>query len=593
MDKKFQDRVRIHDKKLQEEKKKHALLGNLKLLVFILLILAIGFNGNQLTVIFVLDAILLIALIGLFILQAKISEEINYHKKIVLINEKNIKRINGDWGDFSDCGKIFLDKSHDFCYDLDIVGDRSIFQMINTTNTFLGKNKFASKLLNIKNSKEKILKNQEGTKELASDLDFCQDFEYLTSEVENQTESEGIVEILDFLSKENKFIQNKNLRGLIHFLPALTVILLGISIVFKLNNLLFVSVGLVMVQGVIWGIGFSKMGNYLAGLTHYNLAFGKYTKILKIIESKDFKSSVLKEYKAVLFEKSSSLDAISELEKITQRISFRHNFILYFILNLFLLWDFEICFSLEKWKSKYSKNIESWFDTLAEIESLISFSVLNNVLETNSYPTIVDDMKINTKHVGHPLIGNKERVYNDFLLDDQIVIVSGSNMSGKTTFLRTIGINLVLAYNGSVVCGEKFSAPVLDICTSMRIADNLGEGISTFYAELIKIKKIIDCASENRKMLFLIDEIFRGTNSKDRLFGAKTVIKDLDDKNVIGLITTHDLEICELEERDRIINHYFKENYFDDKIEFDYKLRKGISTSTNGVELMKLIGITV
>jgi len=193
--------------------------------------------------------------------------------------------------------------------------------------------------------------------------------------------------------------------------------------------------------------------------------------------------------------------------------------------------------------------------------------------------------------MGHILINDEERVANDLSMQNEILIITGSNMSGKTTFLRTIGVNLVLCYNGARVIAEEFSASIMEICSSMRIVDDLGKGISTFYAEILKIKKIIDKAEEGPNMIFLIDEIFRGTNSVDRIAGAKNVINNLKNSGAIGAISTHDLELSQLDDGKRILNYHFDDQYDGDKITFDYKIKKGASTSTNARNLMKLAGI--
>jgi DNA mismatch repair ATPase MutS len=304
------------------------------------------------------------------------------------------------------------------------------------------------------------------------------------------------------------------------------------------------------------------------------------------VEKANFKSKKLLSIKKRLF--GPALTAIKEIDSIDQRLSARRNFALFFVLNVLLLWDYECCFGISEWRQKYSKSVAGWFDDIAEIEALASFAVMENILEKKCRPKIPSG-KISARQIGHPMI-QSDRVYNDVDIDGEILIISGSNMSGKTTFLRTIGVNLILAYNGSSVCADVFEAPVLDIQSSMRNYDDLSEGISTFYAELLKIKNILNDASE--KTLFLIDEIFKGTNSKDRIFGAKTVIKKLRSLGASGLITTHDLEICELESVPKIKNYHFREKYSDNEINFDYKLIKGFSSATNGVELMRLVGIT-
>ena len=231
--------------------------------------------------------------------------------------------------------------------------------------------------------------------------------------------------------------------------------------------------------------------------------------------------------------------------------------------------------------------------SLGAFESLISFANLPRVCSNTAIPSCTEEKNyFEAKNLGHPLILNESRVSNDFKSNNNVFIISGSNMSGKTTFMRTIGINLVLAKAGSFVCAEGLKFSNMDIVTSMRIIDDLNEGISTFYAELKRIKMIIDVAHSNENTLFLIDEIFRGTNSVDRLKGAEEVLRELCATKVSGLITTHDLQVCDLEsEFSNIINLSFSESFKEDEMYFDYKLKNGKSKTTNAEYLLRKVGI--
>lgn len=201
---------------------------------------------------------------------------------------------------------------------------------------------------------------------------------------------------------------------------------------------------------------------------------------------------------------------------------------------------------------------------------------------------------IKAKELGHPLLTN-QRVCNDIEISGKtkVLLVTGSNMAGKSTYLRTAGINLVLAYSGAPVCSESFSCGVMDIHTSMRVSDDLQNNVSSFYAELLRIKEIVKATKKEKQVFFLLDEIFKGTNSEDRHEGAKMLIKRLLRDNAIGLVSTHDLELGDLEEESsrRVKNYNFQEYYEDDKIHFDYKLRRGVSTTRNAMYLIKMIGI--
>jgi DNA mismatch repair ATPase MutS len=319
--------------------------------------------------------------------------------------------------------------------------------------------------------------------------------------------------------------------------------------------------------------------------------------ILKLLEKENFESNKLNSIKEILFDgEYSSILAIKELDKITERINLRHNnALIYLVFNGLFLWDYECVFLLENWKNKYGLEVKKWIEAIGEIEALSSLGVLMQIDDRISFPTIDNSRLrvISAEDLGHPLISNSERVLNNINIDNSILIITGSNMSGKTTFLRTIGINLALAYSGGPVFATKMSCPILEIFTSMRVTDDLKNGISTFYAELLRIKDIINYAKKDKDIIFLIDEIFRGTNSEDRILGAKNVLGNLNKIGIVGAITTHDLELCVLDKYNRIKNYHFSEQYKDNKIHFDYKIKLGKSTSTNAKYLMRSVGIEI
>jgi predicted ATPase len=548
-------------------KKIHSIYGNLKLAFFGLAVY-LSASGR-----FALASLAAAGLAILFVLQYKKSEKINYNNEIVNINKRYLDRISGAWRDFKTPREISNQPENSYAADLDIIGRNSLFQLINTTSSFLGRRKLIDKLLNYPRDEKEILENKEAVKELAANIKFCQDLEYMKA-----NDSESVLETIDYLSKEAVFIKNRFLAETVKYLPFATI---G-AFAFKF---FIPGVVLLFLHAVIWACGFLSILKYLSGFSHHSHKFGDYKKIFKHMEKADFKSVKLSRLKKRLF--GPALTALREIDIIDQKLSLRRSFPLFFVLNLLFLWDYGCCAALSDWRKKYSGQAAGWFDDLAEIEALASFAVMENILEKKCYASI--GKKLTGRQIGHPMINQNVRVYNDAEIDGEILIISGSNMSGKTTFLRTVGVNLILAYNGAAVCAEAFQTPVFDLQSSMRTTDDLSEGISTFYAELLKIKNILSRASE--KTLFLIDEIFKGTNSKDRIFGARTVIKKLRSLGAQGMITTHDLEICEPENVPKITNYHFREKYADGKIFFDYKLIKGFSEATNGAELMKLVGI--
>jgi DNA mismatch repair ATPase MutS len=233
---------------------------------------------------------------------------------------------------------------------------------------------------------------------------------------------------------------------------------------------------------------------------------------------------------------------------------------------------------------------------LGIFEALASLAMISQLNPEWCFPEFKKGhLILSADDMGHPLINSQQRVNNDLKLDNQIAVITGSNMSGKTTLLRTIGVNLVLAYAGAPVCARKFDCTIMDVFTSMRISDDLHSGISTFYAELLRIKMIIDFSKNEQDMIFLVDEVFRGTNSRDRVTGARNVLLNLNKPWAIGLISTHDYELCDLENDNsgRITNYYFIESYTEDQIKFDYLLKPGSCKTSNAKYLMKMAGIEI
>ncbi|WP_282806475.1 MutS family DNA mismatch repair protein, partial [Clostridium tetani] len=322
-----------------------------------------------------------------------------------------------------------------------------------------------------------------------------------------------------------------------------------------------------------------------------------YYNMLELIGKKEFKSKYLKDLKLNIMskEENKALNGIDGLIKISSLVSDRNN-MLYLLVNVTLLWDYQCMILLEKWNKEYGSELEKWLDTIGKVEEISSLSIIMHDNPDWVIPKFNKDyLIIKGKNIGHPLLG-KERICNDFQLGERekVLLITGSNMSGKSTFLRTVGVNLVLAYVGGVVCAEDFYCTPMYIYTCMRISDNLEKNISSFYGEILRIKKLIEGVKTGKPIFFLLDEIFKGTNSLDRHTGAKILINKLSKENVLGIVSTHDLELGDLEKQNsNVRNYHFREYYKDNKIYFDYKLRSGISTTRNALYLMKMAGIEV
>ncbi len=290
-----------------------------------------------------------------------------------------------------------------------------------------------------------------------------------------------------------------------------------------------------------------------------------------------------------------------QLNRNIAAIGLRMNPVMAIILNLFFPWDYLLAFRLKKITASLSGHVHTWFDNWYLIDALSSLAQFAWLNPEYTFPTISkaqDTAFFAVTNMGHPLIKSETRKLNQFKIEkeNQVNIITGSNMSGKSTFLRTIGINLTLAYAGAPVCAEQLSTQIFKIHSCIRINDSLSEGLSYFYAEVKRLKEILENldSSNDHPTLFLIDEIFKGTNNKERLIGSLSYIKELARKNGIGLVSTHDLELVKLEkEINNLKNYHFREDIKEGKMDFDYMLRKGPSPTTNALKIMELEGLPV
>ena len=590
MQNKFLTIIENHEAVLKKNRVAYNILGYAKLLLVFLIAALIYFNFSRdfPPELITSGTAALILLVILWIRHIKVQDDIDHSNGIIHICKQSLDRITGNWTSFEDTGAEFACAEHAYACDLDIAGPKSLFQFLNTTNTWHGRQRFANDLLHPAYELPELQKRQEAVSELSTDTDFSNKIQYELSKIGADPSA---VKLVRELEDKTPFMKNKVLKRLLIYTPALTLAFIIGTIAFQKESFYSICIIIALIQTIIWITGIPKTKIYLKTMSGLPYKLSAYGAVIDTLTGKDFSSEKLNQIQTQL---NTASKAIKGLGRIADKIRTTQNGIFYFILNAFLLWDYECAFSLEEWKNKYSHLAEEWFAAIGEFESLLCFSHLPNACNNTCFPVIAKkDNVIEAQEMGHPLLANDIRIDNSLSFDNHIFIISGSNMSGKTTFLRTAGVNLVLARAGGFVCAKKMICSPFEIMTSMRISDDLSEGVSTFYAELKRIKSIIEFAEKNPQMIFLIDEIFRGTNSVDRLIGAKTVISKLNALGVSGMISTHDLELCELAElNERIKNHSFSEHYKNNTINFDYKIQTGKSKTTNAQYLMNMVGIS-
>lgn len=509
---------------------------------------------------------------------------------------RTLARFGDDWRGFSDQGAEFLSERFPQGKDLDIFGKNSVFQYLCTAHTIYGRKKLANSLTNLKPDKAEIEKRQAAVRELGGKKDFALHVEALGLITTDGKQKPDALSKFVQLAKED---QKKTALPLILYtwiLPILTLTFLTFALLNvnrDLNITIFMACFMLSLASVFLGHG--RNGKVLKPVEDFAEQIGAYTEILKAIETEPFEDQYLCALQAGLNKNGGATKALRQLESLCQSVKGRRNAFGFILLNGLFLWDFYLTERFLAWRQQYGREVELWLDSIGELEMLLSLSVPCKVKDQYCFPQILDSKtpKIHFTNIRHPLLSEERAVGNDLDLCAGTFVITGSNMSGKTTFLRSVGVNLLLAYAGAAVTAASFSAHEAALFTSMRIEDSVTDGISAFYAELLRLREIVNYRKKDFPMVILIDEIFKGTNSGDRISGARETVKRLSGNQVITLFTTHDFELCALEQDQEVrgLNFHFEERYEGDQILFDYKIRPGQCKTSNAQYLLKMTGI--
>ncbi|MEO5782546.1 MAG: hypothetical protein ABIQ07_04700 [Ginsengibacter sp.] len=537
------------------------------------------------------SVLLLIIFTRLLLADLKNKSAINHTIHLISINKDELKFLAGDYYGFPE-GNQHIPDEHLYANDPDIFGKASLFQYINRSTSEMGGNQLAAYL---KDSADVniILQRQIAIKELSSDTQWRQHLQALGREKQILFTTKQRLE--NWVQEKPVFSQFAPWKWLRYLLPffILSIVTLYIfdivgSSIFYLSLLIFAVIAF-QINKIIAPIH-ESLSKITDELQVFSLS-------VKHIETATFESALLRELQMnFIHQNKKASEEIGDLKKLLDKLDLRYNLVLSAPLNILLLWNLQQVLDLEKWKSGHQKNINNWFETLGDIEALNSFATLYFNEPEWIFPTIVPEyFFIEGEEIGHPLISKNKRVNNFINIqhDGELMLVTGSNMAGKSTYLRSIGVNVVLAMAGAPVCAKTFKVSHVQTISSMRITDNLAESTSTFYAELKKLKTIIEKVNNGERIFILLDEILRGTNSLDRHTGSVALVKQLIKHHAAAIIATHDLELAKLKDEfpGNIINYHFDVQVSNDELYFDYKLKPGVCTSLNASILMKKIGI--
>lgn len=527
----------------------------------------------------------------------KIQTVAQHKEELARINALEIRALAHDYQVF-DNGAKFLEMEHPYALDLDLFGDYSLFQYINRTSTEIGRSRLAN-YLNQPAETEIVTQRQAAIKELTEAIDWRQDFQAYGRETKD--DPAHLQALFSWLNDPPFVAPNRGLKIALYLAPiwfTAALLLWAFYWPWQYFLLMLIPPAIVLQRTVV------RVNETHRRTGHAETMLSHYARLIRQIEQGDFTAPFLRELQsAFVQEGQKASQSIKRLSYLISQLNVRFNAFA-IVLNIGGLWDLHWVYALEKWKASQKELLPKWFSSLSEFEALASFANLSYNHPHWSFPEVQTEKQLEAIGIAHPLIARDKVVSNDVSMPIQghIKLITGSNMAGKSTFLRTLGINLVLGLSGSPVCAKQLRLPQLQVYSSMRTQDALHESTSSFYAELKRLKVIIEAVEaaalgeeQERPIFFLLDEILKGTNSVDRHTGAKALIRQLIEFKGGGLIATHDLELGALEAdaEGAIENLRIEVEIQDGKLHFDYKLKKGVSESFNATLLMQQMGIKV
>ena len=521
-----------------------------------------------------------------------LQRRLRHDESLVAINSNELKALDGDFSMFPD-GDEFNDPDHPFTADIDIFGRQGIFQFFNRSATSLGQHRLAQWFQQRMNDSGSISARQDAVAEMSAGPGFRQEF-MATGYLENELPADKD-DLLSWVNEPAVFGHWK-FRFYLVFIPLLTFTVLFLAI-FSVISPAWLLLYLAVPFGIT-GMYLKTINAKYRMLSRKSDLVKKYSGLLSITEKETFNSPLMMDLRASLAGKC-GLPSIAtrKLSAILDAFEARNNMLMGFLLNFLFLWDILQVVRTEKWQAGHREDLPRWLEVLAETDAICSLANFHFNHPGSIFPRISEEgVLLEAKSLGHPLVPGRNRVDNPAVIPGwkHFTIITGANMAGKSTYLRTVGVNLALAMAGSAVIAEEMSFTPVNLVTSIRTKDSLQKNESYFYAELKRLKYIIGRLEEGDRLIILLDEILKGTNSRDKQGGSIALLAKLLRYNASGLVATHDLTLGEMEKEypGRIVNRSFEVVIENDLLVFDYKLKEGIARQMNATFLMRKMGIT-
>jgi hypothetical protein len=588
----YQGRLESRQRSLENERQRSRKLWFWRRVVFALILLMFMLAYEQF-VPWWLAVAPVIAFIALMAIHQRVQASVARYERSVKFYERGIARLEDRWSGAGESGDRFADKSHPYSEDLDLFGRGSLFELLSTARTKAGEEKLAGWLL-APTSRAEVLARQKAIEELRPRLDLREDMALLGDEVSAGAHPE---ELVAWAGKPPIFtaLQTRWLQAVALVIGPFSAVTVVMWLWFGYRKTALIAL---MVEVVFLFLYRAQIARVIADVERPGRELPLLAEILGRLEQERFDAPLLVSLRRELdSEGKAPSQQISRLGRLVQSLdSTRNQFFAPFAFVLLI--PAQLALAIERWRQRAGAKIPRWLDAVAEIEALSSLASYAYEHPHDPFPELIEGgVCFDGESLGHPLIMESRAVRNDVRLDDapRALIVSGSNMSGKSTLMRTVGTNVVLALAGAPVRATRLRLSPMAIGASIHILDSLQTGASRFYAEITRLRQIVELTKGELPLLFLLDEILSGTNSHDRLIGAEAVVKGLVERGAIGIVTTHDLALTRIVDAlgERATNVHFEDHLENGRMIFDYKMQPGVVQRSNALELMRSVGLDV
>ena len=588
----YTERLSLTKGQLQQVKKQIFRISMLRLTLFIAGVAGIYFFFSQTPLLIVCICLTFLPLFILVKIHNRFFIRKEWLETQARIIQEELQALSGDYSSFED-GKEYVNPEHPYSFDLDIFGRRSLFQSINRTCTFFGKNRLAKWLQNHLHEKTSIEKRQEMIREISEHTLFREQFR-VAGLVHHGQSSDG-EKIQAWSQSPAQYLHAGWVKAFIWGVPVINSLLLITSLAGWTS---FSWLGLSFGIFLVLSFGIIKRATYIQETYGKQLkSLNGYARLIALAKAEDWKSAGMQE----LMERfnlngQSPVQALQQLSKELDRLDLRNNQFLYVLLEGSIFFQLQEIVRIERWKVRYGQHISEWLETVGELDTLCSLGTFAYNHPQYTYPELTEKpFCFLATQMGHPLMPASQCVKNDATIPSRpfFLIITGANMAGKSTYLRTIGVNYLLACIGAPVCCERLKLYPNQLITSLRTSDSLSDNESYFFAELKRLKRIIDLLNQGQQLFIILDEILKGTNSMDKQKGSFDLIRQFMQLKANGIIATHDLLLGSLIKQfpEEIRNYCFEADIKENELTFSYKLREGVAQNMNACFLMKKMGI--